>query len=189
MWWQQEIPDAFCKCNPHWRVRARRFQSCTPFNLWMRPSVASRWNRPGVNPFLQPIVEGNAGFLRDVPQLLDHWQNQRHTFLAPRFLHLAFGISRNQRTICARRWFGGAKDTDVVVDLTLKGITIHKAVDAHRAEEMADAFPDAAFRHFLAKGKGRRKRPPIRPAEHPTAARPDGSNLPSPNRSGRAPEL
>src|SRR6266566_8317050 len=139
MWWQQEIPDAFCKCNPLWRVMARRFQSCTPFNLWMPPSVASRRNRPGVNPFLQPLVEGNAGFLRDVPQLLDHRQNQRHTFLAARFLHLAFGISRNQRAVRARRWFGGAKDTDVVVDLTLKGITIHKAVDAHRAEEIADA--------------------------------------------------
>src|SRR6266403_2806938 len=85
------------------------------------------------------LLEGNAGFPGDVAQLLEDRQNQGHTFLAPHLFHLAFGIAGDQRAVGARRWFGGAKDADVVVDLALECITIHKAVDAHGAEEMADA--------------------------------------------------
>ena len=76
------------------------------------------------------LLEGNAGFPGDVAQLLDHGQNQGHAFLAPHLFHLAFGIAGDQRAVGARRRFGGTKDADVVVDLTLEGITIHKAVDA-----------------------------------------------------------
>src|SRR5713226_3861945 len=68
----------------------------------------------------QLLFEGNARFLGDISQLVDDWQNQRHTFLAPHFFHLAFGIAGNQRPVRARRWFSVAKDADVVVDLALK---------------------------------------------------------------------
>src|SRR5437870_68848 len=114
----------------------------------------------------QPLVERYGGFPRDVTQLLDDRQNQRHTFLAPQLFHLAFGIAGNQGAVGARRRPCGAKDADVVVDLMPKRISVDKAVDAHSAEEMADSLPDAAFRNFLAKSKGRRKRPPICPTEH-----------------------
>src|SRR6267378_496779 len=119
-WWQREIPDVCCKCNLHWRAMAGRFPWCTRFNSWMRPFVASRSNRSGVNPFLQLLLEVYAGFLGDVPQLLDDRQNQRHTLLMPQLFHLEFGIAGNQRAVGARRRLGGAKNADVIVDLTLK---------------------------------------------------------------------
>src|SRR5713226_7028768 len=99
---------------------------------------------PTLTDSCQLLLERNARFLGDVPQFLDDRQNQRHTIHAPHLFHLPFGIARNQRPVGARRWFGGAKDADVVVYLMLERITIHKTVDAHGAKEMADTLANAA---------------------------------------------
>src|SRR5216683_4780109 len=62
MWWQREILDVFCKCNPHSHETARRSLWCTRFNSWMHPFVASRSNRSDVNPFLPTATRRDCSF-------------------------------------------------------------------------------------------------------------------------------
>src|SRR5258708_5990780 len=62
MWWQREILDVFCKCNPHSHDTARRSLWCTRFNSWMHPFVASRSNRSDVNPFLPTATRRECPF-------------------------------------------------------------------------------------------------------------------------------
>src|SRR5258708_37949718 len=76
MWWRQEIPDVFCKCNPRWRAADRKLPWCTRFNSWMRRFAASRLNLSDVDqPCRFLLFEGDASFLGDVAQLFDDVQN------------------------------------------------------------------------------------------------------------------
>src|SRR6266481_3043595 len=61
-WWQREIPDVCCKCNPRWHAMGRRFPWCIRFNSWMRPFAASRSNRCGVSPTPQTATRRGSRF-------------------------------------------------------------------------------------------------------------------------------
>jgi hypothetical protein len=53
------------------------------------------------------------------------------------------------------------KTSDPFVDLFFEFVFVDEAVDLHGAEEMADAFADAARGNFLPERKGRRERPRV----------------------------
>src|SRR6266849_2196592 len=122
----------------------------------------------GVRAWEKQSVERNAGFAGDVAEVFDDGRDEWDPFFAAQFIGFAFGIARNQWASGAGGWLGGAEDADVVVDLALEGIGVHEAIDAHGAEEMADALADAAFRDFQTEGKGRSERAPIGAAEDGT---------------------
>src|ERR1700682_367631 len=165
-WWQREIPDVCCKCNPRWHAVGRRFPWCTRFNSWMRPFAASRPNRCGVNPSRKPLLERDAGSLGDVAQLLNDRQNQRDAIFAAPFFRFAFRVAGQEGSMGAGSGFGSAKDADVIVNLTLEGIPVDETVDLQRPKEMSDSVADAALWNFLAKSERRRERSPIRAAEN-----------------------
>src|SRR5258708_10063763 len=132
----------------------------------MRRFAASRWNLSDIDHPCQFLLEGDAGFLGDVAQLFDDGQNQRHAIFAAQYFCFAFRVAGQEGPAGARSRFGGAKSADVVVNLALERIAVNEAVDLHSAKEMSDAVADTTLGNFLAKRKGRRKRPPIRAAEN-----------------------
>src|SRR5229473_2004400 len=144
----------------------RRFPWCIRFNSWMRPFAASRSNRCGVSLSRKPLLEGDAGFLGDVTQLLNDRQNQRDAIFAAPFFCFAFRVARQEGPFGAGSRFGSAKDADVIVNLTLEGIPVDETVDLQGPKEMSDSMADAALWNFLAESERRRERSPIRPAEH-----------------------
>src|SRR2546422_4472569 len=166
MWWQREIPGVFCKCNLHWRDGDRRPPWCTRFKFSTLRFAASRANLSDVDQPCQFLLEGDAGFLGDIAQLLDDRQNQRDAICAALVFCFAFRVAGQEGPVGAGSGFGGAKDADVVVNLALERIAVDEAVDLHSTKEMADAIADAALGNFLTKSKGRSERPPIRAAEN-----------------------
>src|SRR6266404_1614783 len=112
--------------------------------------------------------EWDADFLRNDAEFFDHRHDQRHALLAPQFLRVAFRIAGDERTVGSGRGLRGAKDADVIVHLALELIGLDKAVNAERAEKVADSLPYAACRNFLTQSEGRRERAPVRSAQHPT---------------------
>src|SRR5256712_7832939 len=59
-----------------------------------------------------------------------------------------------------------SRGTPVCRDLRLELLRVTEGVDAHGAEEVADALPHLAHRVGVAQGEGRRERPPVRPRQH-----------------------
>src|SRR5712664_873512 len=114
----------------------------------------------------KPLLEGDAGFLGDVTQLVDDRQNQRDAIFAAPFFCFAFRVAGQEGPVGARSGFGGAKGADVIVNLALAGIPVNETVDVHGPKEMPDAVADAALRNFLAKSERRSERSPIRPTEN-----------------------
>ena len=56
---------------------------------------------------------------------------------------------------------GVAEDVNPFVDLVFELVFVDEAVDLQGAEEMADAFADAAGGDFLAQREGRREGTPV----------------------------
>src|ERR1700730_14423901 len=101
----------------------------------------------------------------DGAQVFDDRHDERHTVFAAFAFCFAFRIAGNERAIGAGSGLCGAEDADIIVDLALEDVGFNEAVDAHSAEEMANAFAYAAQRNFLAQGEGWSKRAPVRSAE------------------------
>src|ERR1700682_410432 len=112
--------------------------------------------------------ERDADFLGNDAEFFDHRHNQRHALLAAQLFRVAFGIAWDERTVGAGRGFRGAKDADEVINLALELIGFDEAVNAKRAEEVANSLPHAARRNFLAQSEGRRKGTPVRSAQDGT---------------------
>src|SRR5258706_2561999 len=110
--------------------------------------------------------EWDASFPGNGAKLFDDRHDQRHALLAAQFLCIALGIARNERAVGARRGLGGAEDADEVVHLPLKLVRFDEAINAKRAEKVANSLPNAARRNFLAQSKRRRERSPVCSAQH-----------------------
>ena len=78
------------------------------------------------------------------PRFPRYIQQQRDSLFVPNRFRLPLGIAGNQRAVGAGGGFGVAKHVNPVVDLFLELRFIDEAVDLHGAEEVADAFADAA---------------------------------------------
>src|SRR4029077_17100528 len=102
----------------------------------------------------------------DIQEVFDDGKDQRHTRLTAHLFCFPFGVARNQGTLGAGGWLGGAKYADVVVDLTLELVSVNEAIDPHRTEKMAYPFAHTAGRSFLPESEGRGKRSPVRATEH-----------------------
>src|SRR6266852_3077029 len=126
------------------------------------------WAFRGVRAGEKQSVERNACFAGDVAQVFEDGLDEWDPFFAAQFFGFAFRVAGNQRALGTGRWFGGAEDADVFVDLALERIGLHEAVDAHGAKEMADALADAAFRDSQTEGERRSEGAPICAAEDST---------------------
>ena len=86
-----------------------------------------------------------AGSSRDIQQIIDNGFQQRNSFLAANRFRFSFRITWDERAVGAGGGFGVAEYLDPVVDLFFEFVFVDEAVDLHGAEEVADAFADAAF--------------------------------------------
>src|SRR5258706_1884471 len=112
--------------------------------------------------------EWDASFPGNGAKLFNDRHDQRHALLAAQFLSVALGITRNERTVGARRRLGAAADEDDVVHLPLILVRLDEAINAKRAEKVANSLPNAARRNFLAQSKRLRETSPVCSAQHGT---------------------
>src|SRR5207248_2190401 len=75
-----------------------------PFAASLRISCEAKPNMPGRASFKR-----NPRLPRNVPQILNDWQNQRHTVFSPYLFRFSLRIARNQRTVRPRRRLRRAK--------------------------------------------------------------------------------
>jgi len=149
-----------------WHAMGRRFPWCIRFNSWMRPFAASRSNRCGDNPFPQNRTRRGCRFswrCRATPQR--QAKSRGRHFCGAIFLLRVQG-RRARGPFGAGSGFGGAKDADVIVNLTLEGIPVDETVDLQGPKRNVRFMADAALWNFLAESERRRERPPIRAAEN-----------------------
>src|SRR6266404_1503208 len=125
-------------------------------------------NPVSIAPYSRISGEWDACFFGNGAELIDYRHDQRHALLAAQFLGVAFGIARYERTVGARRRLGGPENAGEVVHLPLELVGFDEAVNAKRAEKVANSLPHAARRDFLAHSKGRRERTPVGTAQHGT---------------------
>src|SRR5882672_3916979 len=125
------------------------------------------WAFRGIQAVEKASFERNPGFAGNVAQVFDDGHDEWDPFFAAQFFGFAFGIAGNQRAGGAGGWFGGAEDADVVIDLALEGIRVNETVDAHGAEEMADALPTLRFGISWRRAKGGAKGPQLAPLSTP----------------------
>src|SRR5260221_727077 len=119
------------------------FVSCTR-SLMHSVSLAHRTRISG---------EWDADFLRNDAEFFDHRHDQRHALLAPQFLRVAFRIAGDERTVGSGRGLRGPIDADGGGDVGRDLIRLYKAVNAGRAEKVADSLPCPGLRHFRARSK------------------------------------
>ena len=103
--------------------------------------------------------ERYPGLLRNIQQIIHHRFQERSPFFTPHSFSFAFRVPRNQRAVGSRGGFGVAKNLNPVVDLVFELVFVDEAVDLHGAEEVADAFADAASgrQSFVLPGLGARR--------------------------------
>ena len=84
--------------------------------------------------------------LRYMQQVVHYRFQQRNALLASNRFRFSFRIAGNERVGSAGSGFGVAEDLNPIVDLAFKFVFVDEAVDLQGAEEVADAFADAASR-------------------------------------------
>jgi len=104
--------------------------------------------------------EAYACSSRDIQQIIDNGLEQRDSHFAANCFRWNAG---DQGAVGSRRGFGFAEDLNPVVDLFFEFVFVDEAVDLHGAEEVADAFADAACGDFLMRREGRSDRVSCRP--------------------------
>src|SRR5690349_24574049 len=111
-------------------------------------------------------LERYSRLARDVEQVIDDRLDQRNASAASNRFGFPFRVAGDQRAVGAGGRLGAAEDVNPFVDLLFELVLVDEAVDLHGAEEVADAFADAALGNFLAQSERRCKGSPVRAAQN-----------------------
>src|SRR5947199_3437193 len=102
----------------------------------------------------------------NIQQILHHRLDKWNAFSTSDRLRFSLRVAGDQWAVGAGCGLGVSKDVNPFVDLLFEFIFLDEAVDLHGAEEVADAFADAALGDFLSQSERRREGAPIRAAQY-----------------------